>query len=98
MTVLVADAERRPAAVTLELSGPAAESLRLDGPGEIVHRDGRAIVCVHASGRAPLQRVTVPLDFPAPTYTLPDEAHELPIPEHTLELESLRAARECPRP
>jgi hypothetical protein len=98
VTVLLADSERRPAAVMLGLAGPAAESLRLGGPGAIEHEDGRAEVCVPAPDDQPLRRIDVPLRFEEPTYTLPDEAHELPIPEATLELESLLAARECPRP
>ena len=96
MTVLLADSERRPANVILELAGPAADSLRLGGRGEIAREDGRALVCVPAPGSEPVRRVEVPLRFEAPTYALPDEAHELPIPEATLELESLSASRECP--
>ena len=96
VTVLLADSERRPAEVVLGLAGPAAKSLRLEGPGEIVHEGDRALVCVPAPGGAAVRRVDVPLRFEEPTYVLPDEAHELPIPEATLELRSLSASRECP--
>jgi hypothetical protein len=51
---------------------------------------------VPVGGDRPLRRVNVPLWFDEPTYTLDDEPHELPIPERTLELESLTAARQCP--
>jgi MFS family permease len=96
ITVLLADSERRPAAVTLELAGPAAESLRLGGRGQLERGRGHAVVCVAVGGDRPLRRVNVPLWFDEPTYTLDDEPHELPIPERTLELESLTAARQCP--
>jgi hypothetical protein len=96
VSVLLADAEGGPAAAVLELSGPAAGSLRLEGRGQITRENGRAVVCVPAPGGAPVREVEVPLEFEQPTYTLPDEAHELPIPERTLVLESLSAVRRCP--
>lgn len=94
--LLVADAKRAPAHVILELAGADAASLRLGGRGAIVRAGGRALVCVPVPGRASLRRVRVPLRFERPTYLPPAHAHELPIPEATLELESLSAARECP--
>jgi hypothetical protein len=96
VSVLLADTDGGPAAAILELSGPAAASLRLEGRGQILNEDGRATVCVPSPGGAPVREVEVSLEFEKPTYTLPDEAHELPIPEKTLVLESLTAARECP--
>ncbi len=66
VTVLVADTEGGPAAVTLELAGPATEELRLAGRGEITHADGRAIVCVPAPGTAAVRPVEVPLRFETP--------------------------------
>jgi hypothetical protein len=97
ITLLVADLERAPAYVTLELTGPAAESLRLAGPGDIVREAGRATVCVPTRSSAPVRRVRVPLRFKEGTYMPPAHAYEPPIPSTSLELESLSAARECPR-
>jgi hypothetical protein len=96
ITLLVADAERAPAYVTLQLAGPAVASLRLAGPGAIVREAGRAIVCVPTRRRASLRRVRLPLRFEEATYMAPAEAHEPPTPPTALELESLSAARACP--
>jgi MFS family permease len=94
--LLVADTERAPAHVTLELSGPQAASLRLAGHGEIVREDGRALVCVPAPGRSPMRRVGVPLRFEEGTFLPAPNPQDPPTPPTDLELEAVSAARECP--
>jgi MFS family permease len=97
ITLLVADLERAPAHVTLEVAGPGVASLRLAGRGDIVREAERAIVCVPSPGSAPVRRVRVPLHFEEEGTSLPAaHIYEPPIPATSLELESLSAARECP--
>ena len=94
--LLVADTERAPAHVTLELSGPQAASLRLAGRGEIVREDGRALVCVPAPGRSPVRRVGVPLRFEEGTFLPAPNPQDPPTPPTDLLLEAVSVAQGVP--